>query len=75
MKISCEKDKKKNGLFSFKIVCENNLKRGHADCFSDTLEIQFFPEETPVPPDERGHPPPVLSPCLCLQHSGMWLWH
>ena len=45
--MSCEN--KKNVLFSFKIVCENNLKRA-SDCFSDTLEIQIFQGETPVPP-------------------------
>ena len=59
-------DNIKNGLFSFKIVCENNLKRV-SDCFSDTLEIQIFPGEIPRTPLTRGGQPPlVLSPCFCF---------
>ena len=45
--MSCENIK--NDLFSFKIVCENDLKRA-SDCFSDTLEIQIFPGEIPRTP-------------------------
>ena len=56
----------KNGLFSCKIVCENNLKRA-TDCFSDTLENQIFPGEIPRTPLTRGGQPPlVLSPCFCF---------
>ena len=62
--MSC--DNIKNGLFSCKIVCENNLKRA-SDCFSDTLENQIFPGEIPRTPLTRGGPPPlVLSPCFCF---------
>ena len=63
--MSC--DNIKNGLFSFKIVCEDNLKRA-SDCFSDTLEIQIFPREIPRTPltDEWRPPPLVLSSAFGL---------
>ena len=49
--MSCENIKK--DLFSFKIVCENDLKRA-SDCFSDTLRFKFSRGDPPYPPDERG---------------------
>ena len=39
----------KNDPFLCKILFINDLK-GASDCFSDTLEIQNFPAETPTNP-------------------------
>ena len=64
----------KNGPFSFKIVCENNLKRA-SDCFSDTLEIQIFAGEIPRTLLTRGGQPtlPLLLLWVrvdCEHHQG-----
>ena len=61
--MSCENIKNDLHVFSFKIVCENDLKRA-----SDTPRNPNFFGGDPRTPLTRGahHLPLVLSPCLCI---------
>ena len=66
--MSCENIK--NGLFSFKIICENNLKRA-SNCFSDTLEFQISGGNPAVSPLREGAILLSYSPPVCAKVTGV----